>query len=117
MATLWDFPWVQALQRRTGAKRYKIAMCMQGMEEQKYVEVMLSRALQPAGDDIFSDLFCRHDSHPKMIGGRDDAGRSIAQMSEQYTPMFSDNFCIVLTTHRIPALQRAAEKPQFSGKP
>ena len=117
VGTFWDLPRTKAIYKTGGAKRYKVAMCKQGMDEQKYIEVMVGCSSVEAADEELSGLWCDHSWHRSTIGGVDEDGRSIAQMSEQYTPMFSDTMTRMITAPLIPDGETAAAKPPFSGEP
>ena len=92
-------------------------MCNYGLEEQKYLAILLSKQLQPKGDELFKDKHCHHAKHASIIGGLDANGNSRAQQTETYEAPFADDLAVIITTWLIPPHQRAAEKPPFSTEP
>ena len=112
----WDLPRCKQLCKVARAKRYKVAMCKQGMRAQKYIEVMLSEGMRASGDEWLEPLFCDHTEHAVLLQGRDDAGRSLAEWSENYTPEFSDTLAEMCTRPFVPQDEDCAGVPPFSGK-
>ena len=116
--TFWHHGRVKE-REKAGAKRYIVARCRteDPPTAQKYYEIMLSKKLQPAGDDLLDNKKCNHGWHPQIIRGTDENGYLISQQMEEYTPILSDYLAMVLTRHSIPDGAQEAAVPPFSDEP
>ena len=116
--TFWHHSRVLDLQK-TGAKRYIVARCRteDPPTAQKYYEIMLSKQLQPSGDELLLHRLCDHSSHPVKLRGKNADGYWISQQMEEYTPGMCDDLAVILTSPSIPAGASPAPTPPFSTEP
>ena len=97
-AALWHVPFFKWLQLSKLGVCMVIALCSQGSEFQKYLELMASPDMLKAAIEQFKDAACIHERHADVAIGVDERGQSKAAGTARYPIPFNINAAAVLTS-------------------